>query len=184
MRANTEPLGDRANFRPWSIAAICALLWLFLYNVIQPLSEWISYRALGLARGSHAGEAVAFFLYDVPKIMLLVSGMIFVITVTLAIIVTGYLFQPGLVNCRPSRKNAMKDFKVLGSGCSRCIATAKLIEDIAQVRGVEVQVEKITDLTRILGYGVMSTPGVVIDGAVVHAGGEPARSKVEAWLAK
>jgi len=76
----------------------------------------------------------------------------------------------------------MKDFKVLGSGCSKCVATAKLIEDIAQTKGVEVQVEKVTDLTRILGYGVMSTPGVVIDGKVVHAGGVPARSKVEAWF--
>jgi hypothetical protein len=81
MSASTEPIGDRANFRLWSIAAIGALLWLFLYNAIQPLSEWISYQALGLARGSHAGEAVAFFFYDVPKIMLLVSGMIFVITI-------------------------------------------------------------------------------------------------------
>jgi small redox-active disulfide protein 2 len=76
----------------------------------------------------------------------------------------------------------MKDFKVLGSGCSKCIATARLIEEIAQTKGVGVQVEKVTDLTRILGYGVMSTPGVVIDGKVVHAGGVPARSKVEAWF--
>jgi small redox-active disulfide protein 2 len=78
----------------------------------------------------------------------------------------------------------MKEFKVLGSGCSKCVATAKLIEDIAQTKGVEVQVEKVTDLTRILGYGVMSTPGVVIDGKVVHAGGVPARSKAEAWFAQ
>ena len=77
----------------------------------------------------------------------------------------------------------MKDFKVLGSGCSNCVTTAKLIEDIAKAKGVEVTVEKITDLTQILGYGVMSTPGVVIDGKVVHAGGVPARSKVEAWFA-
>ena len=81
MSVNSAPIGDRANLRLWSIAAISALLWLFLYNTIQPLSEWISYQALGLAHGSHAGEAVAFFFYDVPKIMLLVSGMIFVITV-------------------------------------------------------------------------------------------------------
>ena len=54
---------------------------MFLYNVIQPLSEWISYDVLTFPRGSHAGEAVAFFFYDVPKIMLLVSGMIFVITI-------------------------------------------------------------------------------------------------------
>jgi small redox-active disulfide protein 2 len=76
----------------------------------------------------------------------------------------------------------MKDFKVLGSGCSKCVATAKLIEDIAKTKGVEVNVEKVTDLTQILGYGVMSTPGVVIDDKVVHAGGVPARSKVESWF--
>jgi small redox-active disulfide protein 2 len=78
----------------------------------------------------------------------------------------------------------VKDFKVLGSGCSKCVATAKLIEEIAQAKGVEVLVEKVTDLPQILGYGVMSTPGVVIDGTVVHAGGVPPRRKVEAWFAK
>ncbi|MEO8441121.1 MAG: thioredoxin family protein [Betaproteobacteria bacterium] len=77
----------------------------------------------------------------------------------------------------------MKEFKVLGSGCSKCVTTAKLIEDIAKAKGVEITVEKVTDLTQILGYGVMSTPGVVIDGKVVHAGGVPPRNKVEAWLA-
>lgn len=81
MSTLTEPVTQRANFRLWGTAAITALLWLFLYNTIQPLSEWISYQAFGLAHGSHAGEAVAFFFYDVPKIMLLVSGMIFVITI-------------------------------------------------------------------------------------------------------
>ena len=76
----------------------------------------------------------------------------------------------------------MKDFKVLGSGCSKCVATAKLIEDIAETKGVEVKVEKVTDPARIAGYGVMSTPGVVIEDKVVHAGGVPARSKVESWF--
>jgi uncharacterized protein len=81
MSVITEPISNRAIFRLWSIAVVVAMLWFFLYNAIQPLSEWIAYEALGLAHGSHAGEAVAFFFYDVPKIMLLVSGMIFVITV-------------------------------------------------------------------------------------------------------
>jgi uncharacterized membrane protein YraQ (UPF0718 family) len=81
MSAISEPVAIRANIRLWSFAVVGAVLWLFFYNTIQPLSEWISYNALGLARGSHSGEAVAFFFYDVPKIMLLVSGMIFVITV-------------------------------------------------------------------------------------------------------
>ncbi len=77
----------------------------------------------------------------------------------------------------------MKDIKVLGSGCANCKTTLKLIEEVAQARGVPVNIEKIEDMAAILGYGVMSTPGVVIDGKVVHAGGVPDRKKIEGWLA-
>lgn len=77
----------------------------------------------------------------------------------------------------------MKDIKVLGSGCANCKTTLKLIEDAAKARGVEVKLEKVEDMAAILGYGVMSTPGVVIDGKVVHAGGVPDRKKIESWLA-
>jgi len=76
----------------------------------------------------------------------------------------------------------MKDIKVLGSGCANCKTTLKLIEEIAQARGVAVNLEKVEDMASILGYGVMSTPGVVIDGKVVHAGGVPDRKKIEGWL--
>lgn len=76
----------------------------------------------------------------------------------------------------------MKEIKVLGSGCANCRTTLKLIEEIAQARGVAVNLEKVDDMAAILGYGVMSTPGVVIDGKVVHAGGVPDRKKVESWL--
>lgn len=77
----------------------------------------------------------------------------------------------------------MKNVKVLGTGCTNCKATLKLIEDIAKTKGVAVQLEKVEDIAAIMGYGVMSTPGVVIDGKVVHVGGVPDRKKVEAWLA-
>lgn len=76
----------------------------------------------------------------------------------------------------------MKSFKVLGSGCKNCVNTAKLIEDKAAALGVEVKVEKVTDMAAILGYGIMSTPGVVMDETVVHAGGIPQPDKVETWL--
>ncbi len=76
----------------------------------------------------------------------------------------------------------MKDVKVLGTGCANCKATLKLIEDTARDKGVAVQIEKVENVADILGYGVMSTPGVVIDGKVVHAGGVPDRRKVESWL--
>jgi small redox-active disulfide protein 2 len=76
----------------------------------------------------------------------------------------------------------MKNVKVLGSGCANCKATQKLVEEVAKAKGVEIELEKIEDLRQIMSFGVMSTPGVVIDGKVVHSGGVPARSKVESWL--
>jgi uncharacterized membrane protein YraQ (UPF0718 family) len=63
------------------VIAAVLVLWLFAYNVIQPIANWVSYTALGLATDSRLGESVAFFLYDVPKILLLLSGMVFLISI-------------------------------------------------------------------------------------------------------
>ena len=76
----------------------------------------------------------------------------------------------------------MKNVKVLGTGCANCKNTLALIETVAREKGVQIALEKVEDLPSIMGYGVMSTPGVVIDGQVVHAGGVPARAAVEAWF--
>lgn len=76
----------------------------------------------------------------------------------------------------------MTTVKVLGSGCSSCKATAKLIEEVARTLGADVTIEKVEEPRDIVTYGIMSTPGVVIDGAIVHAGGVPTRAKVEGWL--
>ena len=74
------------------------------------------------------------------------------------------------------------DIKVLGTGCANCKNTLALIAEVAQEKGVRVTLEKVEDLRQIMSYGVMSTPGVVIDGKVVHAGGVPSRDKVAQWL--
>lgn len=76
----------------------------------------------------------------------------------------------------------MKVVKVLGSGCANCNNTAKLIAEVAAAKGIEISLEKVTEIGDIMGYGVMSTPGVVIDENVVHAGGVPSRDQVESWL--
>ena len=76
----------------------------------------------------------------------------------------------------------MKEVKILGTGCANCKNTLALVEAVARERNVQIALEKVEDLPSIMGYGVMSTPGVVIDGVVVHAGGVPARSKVESWF--
>ena len=76
----------------------------------------------------------------------------------------------------------MKNIKVLGTGCANCKTTLKLIEEAAKGKGVIVELEKVEDLQSIMSYGVMSTPGVVVDGQVVHAGGVPSRDKIAGWL--
>ena len=76
----------------------------------------------------------------------------------------------------------MKNVKILGTGCANCRNTLALVEEVAQTKGVAIALEKVEDLPSIMRYGVMSTPAGVIDGQVVHAGGIPARDKVEGWF--
>ncbi|AKH19387.1 thioredoxin family protein [Sedimenticola thiotaurini] len=76
----------------------------------------------------------------------------------------------------------MKNIKVLGTGCANCKTTLRLIEEAAQSAGVEVALEKVEELSEIMQYGVMSTPGVVLDGQVVHAGGIPSKEAIASWL--
>ncbi len=75
------------------------------------------------------------------------------------------------------------DIKVLGTGCANCKTTIALIDQIAKAKSVDVTLSKVEELRDIMAYGAMSTPGVVINGKVVHAGGVPSRDKIEAWLA-
>jgi small redox-active disulfide protein 2 len=76
----------------------------------------------------------------------------------------------------------MKDVKVLGPGCARCNTTAEMVKAEAEKAGVAVTVEKITDYAAIASYGIASTPGIVIDGKVVHAGGLPKAEDLQKWL--
>ena len=76
----------------------------------------------------------------------------------------------------------MIHIKILGTGCASCRTTQKLVEEVIAAKGVQAQVEKIEDIPSIMQYGVMRTPGVVIDGKVVHAGGIPSRAMVESWI--
>lgn len=76
----------------------------------------------------------------------------------------------------------MKKIKVLGSGCANCTTTAKLIEDVAKTKGIAIELEKVEDMATILGYGVMSTPGVIVNDKLVHSGGVPSKAQVENWL--
>lgn len=76
----------------------------------------------------------------------------------------------------------MKDIKVLGPGCKRCQATEDMVKAAAGELGVPATIEKVTDYAEMAKYGIVSTPGIVIDGKVVHAGGLPKEDDLKRWL--
>jgi small redox-active disulfide protein 2 len=77
----------------------------------------------------------------------------------------------------------MKEVKVLGPGCKRCTATIEMVQAEADKLSVPVTIEKVTDYAAIASYGIASTPGIVVDGKVVHAGGLPRPDDLARWLA-
>lgn len=76
----------------------------------------------------------------------------------------------------------MKTVKVYGPGCKRCETIEAMIKETASRLNIAVNIEKVTDAKSIAMAGVMSTPGVSVDGKLVHAGGLPDGSKLEGWL--
>lgn len=65
------------------------------------------------------------------------------------------------------------DIKVLGSGCAKCNQLEEAARKAVEQAGIDASVEKVTDMARIMGYGVMTTPALVVDGQVRVAGRVP-----------
>lgn len=76
----------------------------------------------------------------------------------------------------------MKTVKVYGPGCNRCETTETMVKEAAAKLGIAVEVVKVTDAKSIAMAGVMSTPGIAVDGKLVHAGGLPDTAKLDGWL--
>lgn len=64
----------------FALVGLLAVVWLVVYNQLQPIADWVTFSLLGLNPDSQLGAALNFFVYDVPKLLLLLSGMIFLIT--------------------------------------------------------------------------------------------------------
>lgn len=74
------------------------------------------------------------------------------------------------------------EIKVLGPGCPKCRQTEKVVKEAVAESGVAADVEKVTDVMEIAGYGVFGTPAVVIDQDVKSVGKIPKKEEVLAWI--
>ena len=72
--------------------------------------------------------------------------------------------------------------KVLGPGCPKCQQTEQLVKEVVAESGVEAQIEKVTDIMKIAGYGVFGTPAVVVDGEVKSVGKIPEKEEIKTWI--
>jgi small redox-active disulfide protein 2 len=76
------------------------------------------------------------------------------------------------------------EIKVLGTGCAKCKQLEQIVRDAVAEMGIDATVEKVTELTDIMAYGIMSTPGLVVDGEVRLAGRLPKLDEMKSLLAR
>ena len=77
----------------------------------------------------------------------------------------------------------MKKIQILGTGCAKCEKLAANAKQAAESLGLDYEMEKITDLNQIMAFGVMTTPGLVVDGKVLVAGKVPSQADIEKLIA-
>ena len=77
----------------------------------------------------------------------------------------------------------MKKLQILGTGCPKCRKLAEMTEEAAKSLGLEYRMEKVTDIKAIMGFGVMMTPALAVDGVVKVSGKVPSADEMKKILA-
>ena len=77
----------------------------------------------------------------------------------------------------------MKKLQILGPGCSKCMELAKRTEEAAKAAGGDFEMEKVSDLSKIMAFGVMMTPALVVDGEVKVVGQLPSVEELKKIIA-
>jgi len=76
----------------------------------------------------------------------------------------------------------MLDLKVLGPGCANCVKLEQLCKEVVAENNIPARIEKITDRNKFMDYGVLMTPGLVVNNKVLSSGKIPLKSTLEHWL--
>jgi len=76
------------------------------------------------------------------------------------------------------------EIKVLGPGCPKCKQTEEIVRQAVAEEGIAADIEKVTDVMKIAGYGVFGTPAVIVDGEVKSVGKIPKKEDVKTWIKK
>ena len=74
------------------------------------------------------------------------------------------------------------EIKVLGTGCPKCKALVKAVEEVVSETGMDATIDKVEDINEIMQYGVMVTPALVVDGKVVASGKVPKKDELKKLL--
>ena len=72
--------------------------------------------------------------------------------------------------------------EILGTGCDKCQKLEDLVNDVVKTTGVQAEITKVKDIKKIMTYGVMTTPGLVVDGQVKVAGKMPTADQIKDWI--
>ncbi|WP_281745635.1 thioredoxin family protein [Thermanaerovibrio acidaminovorans] len=76
------------------------------------------------------------------------------------------------------------EIQILGTGCPKCKKLTEMAEQAARELGLEFTIRKVTDINEIMEFGVMSTPGLAVDGKVLTAGQLPTYERVKDLLSR
>lgn len=78
----------------------------------------------------------------------------------------------------------MLNIVILGTGCPSCIKLENLCREVVAEKNLEANIEKVTDMNKFVDYGVMLTPGLVVNGKVLSQGKIPVKNTLQNWLEK
>lgn len=74
------------------------------------------------------------------------------------------------------------NIKVLGTGCPKCNSLEKLTRKAVEESGLDAEIEKVEDIMKIIEYGIMKTPALVVNGEVKVSGRLPSEEELKAFL--